>query len=200
MRLLTSKQCLERFKRNPKEFLRRVVTVDETWIHHYTPETKQQSKQRISPGESAPKKAKTVPSAGKIMATIFRDTNGVILVDFLEKGRTITGQYYSEFLDHFDKKLKETRPNLAKKRCCFTTITHQHIHPELSPPNCLNRVMNCSPPPYSPDLVPCDIFLFPNMKKWLTGKKFSSNEKVIVETEAYFGEFDESYFLEGLKT
>ncbi|EFN64908.1 Histone-lysine N-methyltransferase SETMAR, partial [Camponotus floridanus] len=54
-------------------------------------------------------------------------------------------------------------------------------------------------PPYSPDLAPCDFFLFPNMKKWLAGKKFSSNEEVIAETEAYFGEFDKSYFLEGLK-
>lgn len=54
-------------------------------------------------------------------------------------------------------------------------------------------------PPYSPDLAPCDFFLFPNMKKWLAGKKFSSNEEVIAETEVYFGEFDKSYFLNGLK-
>ena len=65
-----SEQCLTRFKRNPKKFLRRLVTIDETWIHWYTPETKQQSKQWISPDESAPKKAKTVPSAGKVMATV----------------------------------------------------------------------------------------------------------------------------------
>ncbi|XP_025993999.1 uncharacterized protein LOC113004563 [Solenopsis invicta] len=45
MRLLISKQCLELFKRNLQEFLHRVVTVDETWIHHYTPESKEQSKQ-----------------------------------------------------------------------------------------------------------------------------------------------------------
>jgi len=63
----TSEQCLTLLKRNPKEFLRRFVTVDETWIHWYTPETKEQSKQRTSPGEPAPKKAKTVPSAGKMM-------------------------------------------------------------------------------------------------------------------------------------
>jgi histone-lysine N-methyltransferase SETMAR len=37
-----SMQCLEMFNRNPQDFLRRFVTVDETWIHHYTPETKQQ--------------------------------------------------------------------------------------------------------------------------------------------------------------
>ena len=47
----TSEQCLTLFKRNSKEFLRRFVTVDETWIHRYTPETKEQSKQWTSPGE-----------------------------------------------------------------------------------------------------------------------------------------------------
>ncbi|EGI69773.1 Mariner Mos1 transposase, partial [Acromyrmex echinatior] len=54
-------------------------------------------------------------------------------------------------------------------------------------------------PPYSPDLAPCDFFLFPNLKKWLGGKKFTSNEQVIAETEAYFAEFDKSYFSEGLQ-
>jgi len=33
------------FKRNPDEFLRRFITVDETWIHYFTSEMKEQSKQ-----------------------------------------------------------------------------------------------------------------------------------------------------------
>ena len=33
-----SAQSLAKFNRNPQDFLRRFVTVDETWIHHYTPE------------------------------------------------------------------------------------------------------------------------------------------------------------------
>uniref|UniRef100_T1HW85 Uncharacterized protein n=1 Tax=Rhodnius prolixus TaxID=13249 RepID=T1HW85_RHOPR len=44
------------FQKNPHDFKRRFVTVDETWIHHYTPETKEQSKQWVTKGESAPKK------------------------------------------------------------------------------------------------------------------------------------------------
>ncbi|KAG5346224.1 SETMR methyltransferase, partial [Acromyrmex charruanus] len=48
-------------------------------------------------------------------------------------------------------------------------------------------------PPYSPDLAPCDFFLFPNLKKWLDGKKFTSNEEIIAETKA-FAEFDKSFF------
>jgi len=67
MRKDVSMQCLVMFKRNPQDFWRRFVTVDETWIH-YTPETKQ-SKQWIMSGESAPKKAKTVLSTGKVMAS-----------------------------------------------------------------------------------------------------------------------------------
>ena len=45
-------------------------------------------------------------------------------------------------------------------------------------------------PPYSPDLAPCNFFLFPNMKKLFCGKRFTSNEEVIAATEAYFSKFD----------
>jgi hypothetical protein len=41
-------------------------------------------------------------------------------------------------------------------------------------------------PPYSPDLAPSDLFLFADLKRMLAGKKFSTNEEVIVEAEAYF--------------
>jgi len=33
-------------------------------------------------------------------------------------------------------------------------------------------------PPYSPDLAPCDFFLFPTMKKTLKGKRFATVEEV----------------------
>ncbi|XP_030750623.1 uncharacterized protein LOC115878306 [Sitophilus oryzae] len=46
-RVTTSKECLTMFNHNKKDFLRRFVTVDETLIHHNTPETKEQSKQWV---------------------------------------------------------------------------------------------------------------------------------------------------------
>ena len=36
-----SEKNLAYFKRNPKEFLRRFVTMDVTWIHHYAPESRE---------------------------------------------------------------------------------------------------------------------------------------------------------------
>jgi len=198
--MTTSEHCLDMFKRNPKEFLRRFVTVDETWIHHYTPEMKEQSKQWTSPGEPAPKKAKTVPSAGKVMATVFWDSRGIIFTDYLEKGRTITGQYYADLLGRFDAELMRKRPHLAKKKVLF----HHDNAPAHSSAIAITKLVELRyellpHPPYSPDLAPCDFFLFPNMKKWLGGKRFTSNEQVIDQTEAYFEEFDKSYFLDGLK-
>ena len=53
-------KLLGMFQRNSKEFLRLYVTVDETWIHYYMPETKNQSKMWTGLGESGSKKAKTV--------------------------------------------------------------------------------------------------------------------------------------------
>jgi len=43
-RMKISEQCLEHFNKNKTDFMHRFITMDETWIHHYTPESKQQSK------------------------------------------------------------------------------------------------------------------------------------------------------------
>ena len=61
---------LKRF-RLKDDFLLRLVTIDETWVHYYKPENKAQSHQRVRPGSPMPKKFKTLPSAGKLMATVF---------------------------------------------------------------------------------------------------------------------------------
>ena len=52
-----------------------------------------QSKQSTPRGETAPKKAKVVPSAGKVMAAVFWDARGIILIDYRGKGKTINSEY-----------------------------------------------------------------------------------------------------------
>ena len=63
-------RLFEAFKRS-KDYFLRLVTVDETWVHYYEPENKAQSGQWVGPGSPSPKKFKTQPSAGKMMATVF---------------------------------------------------------------------------------------------------------------------------------
>ncbi|KAG5333929.1 SETMR methyltransferase, partial [Acromyrmex charruanus] len=43
------------------------------------------------------------------------------------------------------------------------------------------------------------LFLFPNLKKWFGGKRFTTREQLIAETETYFEELDKSYYSDGLK-
>ena len=49
-------------------------------------------------------------------------------------------------------------------------------------------------PPYSPDLAPCNIFLFPNLKIWLRGKRFHSNKEAIIAVDEYFEGLEICYF------
>jgi len=59
-RCRSSKQLLEFFRRDPNDFLSRLVTMDKTWLYHYDPETKQQSMEWRHSGSPRPQK---IPSA-----------------------------------------------------------------------------------------------------------------------------------------
>jgi len=54
-RCQSSEQLLEFFRRDPYDFLLRLVTMDETWLYHYDPETKQQSMSGGIAAHTAPK-------------------------------------------------------------------------------------------------------------------------------------------------
>lgn len=186
-----SKALFDQFRNNKTEFWRRLITVDETWIHHYTPETKNQSKQWTEKGEMAPKKAKTVLSVRKVMATVFWDCHGIILIDYLEKGRTITGTYYASLLDQLKEKIAEKWPHLQKKKVLF----HQDNAPSHRSAIAMAKIYELGielldHPPYSPDLAPCDFFLYSKLKVALGRQKFLSNEEAINYVNEYFAEKD----------
>ena len=45
------------------------------------------------------------------MATVFWDSQGMIYIDYLEKGKIVTGLYYAELLSQFDVKLQKKQPH-----------------------------------------------------------------------------------------
>jgi hypothetical protein len=53
------------------QFLFNIITGDESWIHHFDPEEKRLSMQHRHTSSPRPKKFKTMPSAGKILLTVF---------------------------------------------------------------------------------------------------------------------------------
>ena len=56
------------------------------------------------------KKAKTVPSAAKVMGTVFWDAEGLILAEFLEPGQIITAARYFQTLHKLRRALRDKRP------------------------------------------------------------------------------------------
>jgi hypothetical protein len=75
-----------------------LITVkgDESWFHHFGPETKRKSMHHLH--LSTKKKPKTVPSAKKIGGTVFWDAEGCIFIEFLEPGKTINATHYVQKL------------------------------------------------------------------------------------------------------
>jgi len=62
--------------------------MDETWAHHFDPETKQQSKQWKHVTSSTPVNFCKIASAGKVTASVFWHIEGVLMIDYLERGNS----------------------------------------------------------------------------------------------------------------
>jgi len=55
---------------------------------------------------------------------MFWDAEGILFIDYFEKGKTITGEYYSNLLTRLDEKVREKRPGLQKKKSSFISTMH----------------------------------------------------------------------------
>ncbi|GBP82491.1 Histone-lysine N-methyltransferase SETMAR [Eumeta japonica] len=157
-RLQTSKDFLEFVEDNIDEICDRIVTVDETWVRQYNPESKQESMQWTKKEERPPKKFKVQKSASKLMATIFWDSEVVQK----RRGKLSRGVLFLQ-----DNASVHTArvSRQALKDTGFSEIDH---------------------PPYSPDLVPSDYFLFSNLKKELRGRRFVDDNQMKMAVESHF--------------
>ena len=176
-----------------------LVTVDETWVHYYEPESKAQGRQWVGPGSPRPKKFKTQPSAGKVMATIFWDAKGVIMLDFLPKRSTITGVYYANLLDQLRTAIREKRRGKLSKDVLLQQ-DNGRVHTCKVAMDAVERngYELIPHPAYSPDLAPSDFFLFPNLKKDICGLHFQSDEEVMTAVEEWVSGEDPDFFTSGL--
>ncbi|GFS67000.1 histone-lysine N-methyltransferase SETMAR [Trichonephila clavipes] len=66
---------------------------DELWVHYFTPEVKVTSMEWKNPSSPVRKMFKTTTSVGKELLTVFWDTQGVWLLDFLEAGTNNPTKY-----------------------------------------------------------------------------------------------------------
>jgi histone-lysine N-methyltransferase SETMAR len=53
-------------------------------------------------------------------------------------------------------------------------------------------------PPYSPDLARSDFCLFPKLKLFVAGQRFSLNQEVIAAVEGYFADLMKNHYRDGI--
>jgi transposase len=104
-RQITCSELLARYEAEDDDFLSIIVTGDGTWIHQFQPEKKRHH--TTSPRKE---KFKAYTSVSKIMATIFWDCEGVIVIDVLPIGQKINSDVYVKIVKKLKKRFWSLRP------------------------------------------------------------------------------------------
>ncbi|GFR95906.1 histone-lysine N-methyltransferase SETMAR [Elysia marginata] len=87
-----------------------LITGDEIWVHLNTPETKRDSMTWKHPSSPVTKKFKVQRSAAKVVATVYGDAKGVILLDILPQDKCINVAQYCSTLDRLRDAIRRKRP------------------------------------------------------------------------------------------
>jgi hypothetical protein len=115
LRLQVTQDMLECANGDP-EFLKTVITGDETWVYGYDPETKVQSSQWTHSSCPRPKKAQRVRTKVKVLLTVFFDYRGIVHHSYAPKDQTINKVYYLEVIHHLHDAVRCKRPHLWASR------------------------------------------------------------------------------------
>ncbi len=83
-------EMLMQYNEEWESFLNRIATTNETWLHYWTPECKSTSMAWKTTDKTASQKFKEKTSVDKVLATIFWDHKGVLLLEYWPKGSTVT--------------------------------------------------------------------------------------------------------------
>ena len=103
------------------------------------------------------------------MFTIFFKNDGPVLITYLERGQTIDAESYIEnCLKPIVSTLNLERPRSgAKSYKIHHDNARPHVHKSVNNFLTEHGIKTIRHPPYSPDLAPCDFWLFSYIKERL---------------------------------
>ncbi|PNF34001.1 hypothetical protein B7P43_G04643 [Cryptotermes secundus] len=179
LRLEVAQDMLECANRDP-EFLKTVITGDESWVYRYDLKTKVQASQWKHPTSPRPKRAREIQSNVKVILTVFFDYRGGVHHEYTPLGQTVNKEYHQEVLHHLYDAVRRKRPELWDAR-------NWQLHHDNAPAHsshliqgflAKHGILQVRQAPSSPDMA-CDFWLFPRLKTPLKGCRFDSREDII---------------------
>ena len=167
-------------------FFYSVLTTHKTWVHYITPDSERSSMHWIHPGSLKPKIAKTTFSAGKVMATIFWDSKGVLYVDFLTGHCTINAEYYWALLEGPVKTAVRNKRKRTQTSVSFSQ-NKGHSHVAARTMDTIQKLKWTFLPrtPYSPDIAPSVCHPFGPLKEDLGRNRFCNDEEMIQDIQEW---------------
>ena len=94
--------------------------------------------------------------------------------------QTVNKEYYVEVLRKFRKRFRQKRPALFKSGQWHFHQDNAPVHTSILVTDYLTKmgIKTVPHPPYSPDLAPCDFWLFPKLKEKLRGYRYETIEEM----------------------
>jgi histone-lysine N-methyltransferase SETMAR len=161
-----------------------LITVDESWIYWDNQRRGMWAQDR----DELPPNVKRTTSSKKAMVSLYFSCCAVLSVEFLPMGQKYNSQFFTEtVLPSIDKKLPECHPK--------SPTTAAHLHVDNAKPHTskisIEKIEELGfilvpQPPYSPNLAPCDFFLFGYLKQHLEGKHFTREDQMIAAVRDVF--------------
>ncbi len=186
-RVRLCEENIEALKADP-QLLDRVITGDESWISIFEFELKKDSKEWLPKGTTAQRPLKAIRnrSTKKVMVTVFFDVRGVVMCEFKPPGESITAETYCHTLGVLKERIRHKRADLWTPHIEEQSfiLHHDNTPPHTAVPTLAfigsSNINMLAHPPYSPDLAPCDFFLFPRLKAELRGHHHQNIEDLKV--------------------
>ena len=185
MKILTDQQCKTRLDISTSNLrkieadpgvLSRIVATDESWVFTYDPCTKQADMEWTPPHGTRPRKALRSRSQKRSLLILFFDSHGVISTFFTQE--CVDTDIYVESLCNMRENLRHKRPALWSAKNFFLLQDNTSPHTSLDALVYFHSVDLdlWAHPQYSPDLSPCDYWVFPLLKSRIRGHRFQTIE------------------------
>ena len=115
----------------------------------------------------------------KTMIIVFFDSHGIVHKEFVPPGLIVNHAFYKDVLERLRKRVQQVRTDISDD----WLLHHDNApaHTALSIQEFLAKKKNIPVlphPSYSPDVAPCDFYLFPKLKLKLKGHHFGTIENI----------------------
>jgi histone-lysine N-methyltransferase SETMAR len=149
-----------------------IFTGDESWIFYDNP----RKKMWVADVCELDQVQRPSHFAKKVMLTVFFNGRGQCTVDLMPKGCTMDSGYFINNIVPAVALVCYPNGRQPRQRRCVLHFDNAPAHKTKEVGQCLGHydLLRFEHPPYSPDLAPCDFFLFGYLKTRLQGKQFTT--------------------------